>query len=822
MPSEPRTRAPSATWHLVGLWGLGVAQPLFDLLGRTPEAFVLRGSRPLDVVLLAAVLLPGVPLLLGLACSGPRRWADAASRTLVAVLGAVLGAQVASRAATLPAAVVVLVGLAAGVLLAVWRERSANARRFLTLVGVLSLVLPLVFLARVPFGALRGLGGETVPSAAVHSPRTVVLVVFDELTLTSLLGGEGRIDGVLFPRFAELAATSTWYPDATAVASVTEQALPAILTGRRPRPGGLPTLGDHPRNLFTLLGESHDFHVREPRTQLCPAERRISRHAPFTERLTSLGRDVAVVAAHVVSPPGWRERLPDISRSWQGFGRTEEGRADESRGVHDFLKTLPAASGRPWLVVLHALLPHSPWIFLPSGARYSPESGPLEQRGFQVGRWIDWDWTVIQAQQRHLLQTRYTDRLLGETMDRLRAQGLWDDALVVVTADHGISFRPGGLIRDADAGSLADVASVPLFVKLPGQTSGKVDGRPAELTDIVPTIVEALQVAVDWTFEGQSLLAPPWAPRRRQIYNGPGSTVSFEEADLAARPASLRRKLALFGSGDVGSGDVDGLFRIGPFRDVLWGRPVADLEVREPPERIAVELDHAERWVRIAAAAAVLPARLTGRWRGVGRAALALVVNGVVEAITLADSERDGGAFSAMVREAAWNVGGANDVEVYRVDLEGGRPVLEPLRLAPPLVYTLGEDVRASDGESWRRLAVPPRGAAWLVRSGGGSPRIELVGWARHPQTGALPERFVLFSGDRFVQAGGLGLRREDLRQRFATFRIDPGGGLAWSVLAGDLEEGSPLRLAALFADGTAAILEPVVIEARDVAPEWG
>lgn len=818
MPSEPRDLASSTTWHLIGLWGLGVAQPLFDLLGRTPEAFVLRGSRPLDVVLLAVVLLPGLPLLLSLACSGPRRWADAVSRTLVALLGAVLAVQVLGRVTVAPAPVVTAAGLAAGVLLAVWRERSPNARRFLTWIGVLSLVLPLVFLARAPLGALRGLGGETVPASAVRAPRTVVLVVLDELTLTSLLDREGRVDGVLFPRFAELAATSTWYPDATAVAAVTEQALPAILTGTRPRAGGLPTLEDHPRNLFTLLGASHDFHVREPRTQLCPPERRISRHAPLGERLTSLGRDVTVVAAHVISPPGWREHLPDISRSWQGFGKTEESRADESRDIRGFLATLPeVASARPQLVVLHALLPHSPWIFLPSGMRYPPESGPLERRGFQVGRWIDWDWTVIQAQQRHLLQTRYTDRLLGELIDRLRAADLWDDALVVVTADHGISFRPGGLIRDADAGSLADVASVPLFVKRPGQTSGRTDPRPAELVDLLPTIVEELGIDVDWTFEGRSLQGEPPEERRREIYNGPGSTVAFGEADLAGRQVALRRKLALFGSGDV-----DGLFRIGPFRDVLWGRPAADLEIREPQERAAVELDHAERWTRIAADAAVLPARLTGRWRGTEPAVLALEVNGAVEAITLADPDRDEGAFSAMVREAAWNVGGTNDVAAYRVKPEGGRPILEPLRLAPPLVYTLGEDVRSSDGESWRLLAVPPRGAAWLVRSGGGSPRVELVGWARHPETGALPERFVLFAGGRFVQAGGLGLRRQDLRRRYAAFELDSGGGLAWSLLPGDLEEGAPLRLAALFADGSAAILEPVVIEARDVAPEWG
>jgi len=40
------------------------------------------------------------------------------------------------------------------------------------------------------------------------------------------------------------------------------------------------------------------------------------------------------------------------------------------------------------------------------------------------------------------------------------------------------------------------------------------------------------------------------------------------------------------------------------------------------------------------------------------------------------------------------------------------------------------------------------------------------------------------------------------------------------AVIEGDAS--SAAGLAALFADGSAAILEPVVIEARDVAPEWG
>ena len=39
------------------------------------------------------------------------------------------------------------------------------------------------------------------------------------------------------------------------------------------------------------------------------------------------------------------------------------------------------------------------------------------------------------------LQVGYTDRLVGRILERLRQAGLFDRAMVVVTADHGVSFR---------------------------------------------------------------------------------------------------------------------------------------------------------------------------------------------------------------------------------------------------------------------------------------------------------------------------------------------------------------------------------------------
>jgi sulfatase-like protein len=94
-----------------------------------------------------------------------------------------------------------------------------------------------------------------------------------------------------------------------------------------------------------------------------------------------------------------------------------------------------------------------------------------------------------QAYQRHLIQVGFVDRLVGDLLDRLRKADMYERSLVVVTADHGITFRLGQPQRDPTAATLPDIALVPLFVKQPGQREGDVIDHHVEITDVLPTTV---------------------------------------------------------------------------------------------------------------------------------------------------------------------------------------------------------------------------------------------------------------------------------------------------------------------------------------------
>ena len=166
--------------------------------------------------------------------------------------------------------------------------------------------------------------------------------------------------------------------------------------------------------------------------------------------------------------------------------------------------------------------------------------------------------------QRHLLQLGYTDRLVGELIVRRRAR-LWDRAVIVVTADHGISFRGGDKRRAPTRTNLAELAFVPLFISGPAAPAAcdgqaRPHGRPP---------------AHD---RGRAGRRDPVADGRRvRVRAGRGSDTvkvgfgplsrSFDAA-LEQRRASLRRQLNLFGSGSWGNG----FFGVGPYESLLGRR----------------------------------------------------------------------------------------------------------------------------------------------------------------------------------------------------------------------------------------------------------
>jgi hypothetical protein len=498
--------------HLAVLWAFAVAQPVLQVLADSAAFLVARGNAWPDLVLvtLGLVLVPPtlmVAIEAMLSRPNQRRYLHLA---FVGLLVAAFALQVL-KGALVPALELCL-AVASGAGLAFAYDRGRFVPTVLSVLSPIPVLLLVWFLGFSPASELAWPGaGPDVERGIVPRPAPVVVVIFDELSSASLLDRQRRLDPRRWPNFAALARDSTWYRNATTVADQTTRAVPAIMTGQLRGEGLLPIRADHPGSLFDRLGGGQfDFNVKETITHLCADElcgqtreawpargaRLVGSMASIMRRRLSPGdsSDYIGVPAEVV------ERRPEIFREF--VERIEPGRT---------------------LSLHHSDLPHVPYQYTRS-RRYTTET---DLPGLSAEQWTEDPAPVREGLRRYLNQLGLVDKLVGELVGHLKRIGLFDRALVVVTADHGVSFQAGDSRRNVDTKNIGEIAGVPLLIKAPGQRRGRIVDSAATTQDILPTIGSLL--GARWSAGGRSLdNASGSAPVTVSGENGP-VTVSFAQ-----------------------------------------------------------------------------------------------------------------------------------------------------------------------------------------------------------------------------------------------------------------------------------------------------
>jgi hypothetical protein len=665
--------------ELLGITAIAVAQPVFNVIQQAPEELVNRRAGALDLLVFAVALTFGPALLLW-AVEQPVRFAGAVwrDRVHVAFLGLGVGLFVVevvkSGLGDDPRAWLWAVGLAVAVGAAVLLARSERVRLVLRYLALAAPAFAALFLFASPVSDLV-IGGTVDPAEVdIADPAPVVLIALDELPLESLLDGQGRIDAETFPNFARLADDSTWFRNNTGVSPVTPSALPAILTGQLPTETfPAPVATRFNESLFTLLGGQYDVHAVETLTRICPPNICAADASPSRLRiqraLASLAREVFEGVAE-----------PTVEATDFGF-EIERNPSDPQAAVRfrDFAGEVARGEGST-LDVGHFLLPHQPWDFLASGRTYEAPDPP---RSAEFGDWHD-DITGAAGRQRHLVQLQYTDALLGHFLDEVQAAGRYDDALIILTADHGASFLGGEPLRGVSEPNHPQIMWTPMFVKVPGQTEGAVDDRATETIDVVPTIADVLGVDLPWDVDGTSMFEPAPDDRPVRMFewrfndappNDDGFVVfdrepGFDEVLVARNPA--------LGSDD----DPFALYRLGELGDLV-GRPVDDLEVGADAD---FDL-HSESTATFTVARGdrSLPAYVEGLWPGGAEGWLAFAIDGTLASVGNSYAQGEFSTAWALLPESLLTPGD-HTLDVYAVSGSPAAPVLHPVAIVPPVV----------------------------------------------------------------------------------------------------------------------------------------
>jgi hypothetical protein len=568
-------------------------------------------------------------------------------------------------------AVAVLVGAGGAVAYA----RAAAVRTFVTCLTPAPVVVLVLFLVVSPVHRLVFTTEVAAAGIRTASTTPVVMVELDEVSMETFLDARRQIDAAAYPNLARLAGDATVYRHFTAAGDETTRVTSSLLTGIQLVPGKqvLPIAVNHPRNLFTLLGGAFRMRVSEEASDLCPPQ--ICPRAGAQEAsLGDLLGDAAIVYEHVVAPPAIEDDLTPTNQTLGSFAG-DNGRVGRNAVLHnlggggrparfaDWLESIDS-SARPTLYFKHLLLPHVPWEYLPDGRRYSTDPHG-NVHGSNGERSFGDRWLLEQAYQRHLLQAGYTDALLGALLDRLRDKGIYDRALVVITADNGESFLKRGHNRHvADAATAADIASTPLLIKLPGQKRGRYSDLHVRTIDLLPTIADALDVRVPWPISGRSFLRSDYVPDGQVVVfpqgEGPPPPVRMSLAEYERdASATLAAKQRLFGHG---------IYAIGPHPELVG---------REAPAAAATSslratIDQPQRLASVDTRSSFVPSNITGRLTGAGaRAGLPLAValnDRIVATGWSAQLKGDDQVIVSFMVPPELLHDGRNDARVYLID----------------------------------------------------------------------------------------------------------------------------------------------------------
>jgi arylsulfatase A-like enzyme len=167
---------------------------------------------------------------------------------------------------------------------------------------------------------------------------------------------------------------------------------------------------------------------------------------------------------------------------------------------------------QPWFLYLGLIDTHvtwrakQPWLDRYDGGykgRFAAEFGDDGPNGFPKDL-TDHEKDHIRAL--YDANVSYQDDLLGQLIEKLKGWGLWDQTMLIITADHGDEQWEDG--RVGHGGSEREtLLHVPLLVHYPATFPAVKITEGTEGIDIVPTVADVLGVQADPEWQGMSLVA---------------------------------------------------------------------------------------------------------------------------------------------------------------------------------------------------------------------------------------------------------------------------------------------------------------------------
>ena len=324
------------------------------------------------------------------------------------------------------------------------------------------------------------------PVALNEDGHHVFWIIFDEFSLVQSLERD-EFDVNLVPNLATFSRTSTWYPHARTLYSMTDQAIPALLLGKK-------DVTDFKRqflydfnsqNYLSSIAQNMEVFIFGYHLPYCLAFQQVADGCRVY--LITGFADYGQLARHT-----WDRAMPGILRNTKAGKELQRLIVSQFDRLHlrEYAITHALNMGQsfdhPTFTYIHEGLPHAPYQF--------KSNGDIRKKVYDYGpKEVLSSGELEELQNAYREQMTYTDSLFGEFIVRLKAQDLYDQSFIVVMSDHGISFDPHKPGRDTLGHEQVD--RVPFLIKSPEQTQGVVNPRPVDTSEFFGVLLEKMEKA---------------------------------------------------------------------------------------------------------------------------------------------------------------------------------------------------------------------------------------------------------------------------------------------------------------------------------------
>lgn len=345
--------------------------------------------------------------------------------------------------------------------------------------------------------------------------KNVILVVMDTVRAESLgLYGYPRNTS---PRLTTLASEGIRFDRAYSTAPWTAPSHASMFTGRWPHEMSIgwdtPLDQAHPTLAEVLGSRGYATAGFVANTTYCSDETGLARGFNHYEDYDVTLRGIGLCSSLVERSLNFLHKHPSLARLVGDDGSSAGDRKDASRINRDFLGWLDTQSAaRPFFAFLNYYDAHHPYLTPERGMAEGFGREPTSARDFRLLKtWWERDKQGLKPEDLALARDSYDrciaslDEQLGRLFDELKNRGVFDDSIVIVTADHGEHLGEHDLFGHG-CSVYSPELHVPLLIVAPKLLpKAVVVEDPVSLRDLPATVTELLGLGSTTAFPGRSL-----------------------------------------------------------------------------------------------------------------------------------------------------------------------------------------------------------------------------------------------------------------------------------------------------------------------------